>query len=276
MSTPILRLRDQNGNVVDVLALIGPKGDKGEPGVGAGNITLADVTDGNGKTLGVIIDELWQSDASTTNRINAVVEANGYLGALPNGTDVSTLTTNGWYMIDPSYTYANLPAERTNWGVLEVRDKTAVLWELNTGRVFYSYLISMNQTPWAELYSTANPLTTDEVGALPAKPVYITDANAELTGNGTVSIKRYTAATANTPFAAGLTAYAEGTIITYSQSSAFVTQICIPEGQRNLFVRQVSGSAISPWGRVPVVHQSTAPPTQADGFDGDVWHQYVV
>lgn len=59
MSNAILRVRDKDGNVFDIVALRGPKGDKGDPGVGLGNIHLDDVTEeSSGKTLAEIIDEL--------------------------------------------------------------------------------------------------------------------------------------------------------------------------------------------------------------------------
>lgn len=82
MSTPILRVRDKDGNVVDILAIVGPRGPEGPRGVGMDNITLADVKDANGKTLEVLLNELWQDNASMADAVEAHEEAtNPHTGA---------------------------------------------------------------------------------------------------------------------------------------------------------------------------------------------------
>lgn len=277
MSTPILRLRDQNGNVFDVLALIGPKGDKGDPGVGMDNITLADVTDGNGKTLGVILDELWQSDASMADAVGA----KGYLGSLPNGTDVSTLTTNGWYMINPSYTYANLPAERTNWGVLEIKDKVALLYEMNTGRVFFSYLLGMSPTPWTEFFTTTKMPTPAQIGAVAKNGGCIGGTLSDLDNLKESGSWTWLAPEVN-PFGA-MTGALFNVLVEcpyYGEHPSVVqtaTQTYPLTGKGRTFRRMFyyGSNDWSEWKLTPTIHQSTAAPTAADGVDGDVWHQYV-
>lgn len=94
MGTPIIRVRDENGNYIDIPAIRGPqgeKGEKGDPGVGMGNITAADVKCTDGRSVEEQLAELWQGDASMTMKIE-VIGAHEYMKNInPDTTGFATL-----------------------------------------------------------------------------------------------------------------------------------------------------------------------------------------
>lgn len=83
MKIPILRVRDADGNIVDIPAIVGPPGPKGEPGVGVGNITAGDVTCADGKT----VEEHLASMAEAVEAHSEATEGlQGLLSVAANGT----------------------------------------------------------------------------------------------------------------------------------------------------------------------------------------------
>ena len=80
---PILRVRDEDGNVIDIPAIVGPPG---PPGVGMDNITASDVKCADGKTVEEQLAELWQGDASMVEKVSAI-------GALEYVKNINPTTT---------------------------------------------------------------------------------------------------------------------------------------------------------------------------------------
>lgn len=75
MKIPIVRVRDEDGNIIEIPAIKGEKGDKGDPGLGADNMTASDVICADGKTVEEQFAELWQDEASMAESLEQTNEA---------------------------------------------------------------------------------------------------------------------------------------------------------------------------------------------------------
>lgn len=97
---------------------------------------------------------------------------------------------------------------------------------------------------------TNNPhkVTAKQVGAIPEAYYLSNDLNVELQkGGGKITICYYSSGTLNTPKTEGLTDYAHGMVITNAYTEQYGTQLCIPSGDNNMYLRRYNKLGITPW-----------------------------
>lgn len=292
MSNAILRVKDENGNVFDIVAIVGPRGPKGDPGVGLGNIHLDDVTEeSSGKTLAVIIDELWQDNASMGDTVEAHTDSENnphnvtaqQVGAVPaaGGVMSGNLELLNWL-------------QTGTWGVMSASANGSVIVgencyiDYSTSQLRYKHThpslgargIFLRPTAGVYMFDTGNIATTADqefapefiqLGAETALDMPVTDLNSLLrTGfyNGS-----------NMANAPGAGWYYIINMGHHFDHVRYRTQIAINFEGTEMRVRTCTAGTWNAWSdnllRRQVIHQSTAAPTAADGNDGDVWHQYV-
>lgn len=256
MKIPIIRVRDEDGNIIAIPAIKGEKGDKGDPGLGADNMTASDVICADGKTVEEQFAELWQDEASMAESLEQTNEAVEATEAARKAL-AQTVSTNAQTMS------AHTGNKQNPHGVTRVQIGAAAENHTHTAS-------AVGAAP------TNHTHTAAAVGAVERISEFSTDANVELTAaTGEMIVKRWNSTTLNTPYTEGVTSYARGLIITFANSADYGIQLGLPAGQACVYVRQNSKNVIGKWGRLPVIHQSTREPTADDGNNGDVWHQYV-
>lgn len=71
-------------------------------------------------------------------------------------------------------------------------------------------------------------------------------------GGDKVVVCNYHSGTLNTPYSARLTVYAHGMVITNAHSSECGTQLCMPSGDSNIYVRGFDKNGVQAWRKVVV------------------------
>ena len=305
MKIPILRVRDKDGNVVEIPAIVGPPGPKGEPGVGMGNIQASDVTCENGKTVEEQIAELWQGDASmaqemaqalgqtnnaveahTTNKQNPHGVTAAQVGAVPtySGYITNTLAalddykTSGYYTwIAPAYNpfgaiegalfVVNVEGAMYGTNPSPVQTVTQTYPYAGAGNTFRRTFYQASGG-WSEWHRVLMDNGGAIVGAL---SIYGNAGAFSLVGTDHIYIPLYKN---------GVGA-ARGGYMRYGDANAKDRSI-VNEVEGGALRLEAQGGVAIPSGllyvggaKVPRIYQSTAAPTAADGVEGDVWHQYV-
>lgn len=105
----------------------------------------------------------------------------------------------------------------------------------------------------AHTSNKANPhvVTASQTGAIPAAYYASDDLNTELQqGGNKMTVCNYHSGTLNTPYKEGLTVFAHGMVITNANSNQYGTQLCLPSGASEMFVRSLSGNGVSQWIKV--------------------------
>lgn len=94
-------------------------------------------------------------------------------------------------------------------------------------------------------------VTPEQIGAIPEAYHFSTDLNIELQqGGGKMTLCYYTGGTLNTPQTEGITDYAHGMVITNAYTEQYGTQLCIPSGDYNMYLRRKNKLGITGWKKV--------------------------
>lgn len=105
----------------------------------------------------------------------------------------------------------------------------------------------------SHLSDTNNPhnVTPEQIGAIPEAYHFSTDLNIELQqGGGKMTLCYYTSETLNTPKTEKVTDYAHGMVITNAYTEQYGTQLCIPSGDYNMYLRRKNKLGITGWKKV--------------------------
>ena len=120
-----------------------------------------------------------------------------------------------------------------------------------TEQEFIALLNGLTQTDDADHYSDFdNPhnVTAEQTGAIPENYYVSADLNEELlNGSQKMIVCAYSEGTINTPFKEGLTLCSHGMVITNAYVPEYATQLCIPSGFSEIFIRSISGNIITTW-----------------------------
>lgn len=187
MKIPILRVRDKDGNVVEIPAIVGPPGPKGEPGVGMGNIQASDVTCENGKTVEEQLAELWQGDASMAGKIEAVGALEYVKNITPETTGCATLLEYMAARYDDHpviYGYVSGFSDIPTSGQGMIDLCGGVLTVTIYTRTGVHFRGTNSLTAWTDAwrtnYDSVTKPTAAEVGAVPTYSGYISNTMAAL------------------------------------------------------------------------------------------------
>lgn len=94
-------------------------------------------------------------------------------------------------------------------------------------------------------------VTAKQTGAIPEVYYLSNDLNVELQqGGGKMTICCYASGTLNTPMSEGLTDYAHGMVITNSYTEQYGSQLCLPSGDHNMYLRRCNKQGITAWMKV--------------------------
>lgn len=120
-----------------------------------------------------------------------------------------------------------------------------------TEQEFIALLNGLTSTDDADHYSDFdNPhkVTAEQTGAIPENYYVSADLNEELlNGSQKMIVCAYSEGTINTPFKEGLTLCSHGMVITNAYVPEYATQLCIPSGFSEIFIRSISGNIITAW-----------------------------
>lgn len=106
---------------------------------------------------------------------------------------------------------------------------------------------SEDATHYAD-FNNPHRVTAMQTGAIPQEYYVSADLNTELQqGGNKVTICCYNGTTLNTPKTEGKTDYAHGMVITNAYTNQYGTQICLPSGDNNMYVRRCNKSGITAW-----------------------------
>lgn len=99
--------------------------------------------------------------------------------------------------------------------------------------------------------SNPHAVTAEQAGAIPEVYYASDDLNTELQqGGNKMTVCNYHSGTLNSPYKEGLTAFAHGMVITNANSAQYGTQLCMPSGDKYIYIRRLNGQGISPWSKV--------------------------
>lgn len=91
-------------------------------------------------------------------------------------------------------------------------------------------------------------VTAKHAGAIPEVYYASNDLNTELQqGGNKMTVCNYHSETLNSPYKEGLTVFAHGMVITNACSEQYGTQMCMPSGCSEIFIRSLSGNGFSQW-----------------------------
>lgn len=97
-------------------------------------------------------------------------------------------------------------------------------------------------------FNNPHKVTAKQTGAIPEVYYASNDLNAELQqGGNKMTVCNYHSGTLNTPYKDGLTVFAHGMVITNACSEQYGTQMCMPSGCSEIFIRSLSGEGVSQW-----------------------------
>lgn len=118
------------------------------------------------------------------------------------------------------------------------------------GNVNAVQLADMGNTCEEHISDKNNPhnVTAKQTGAIPEAYSASDDLNNELqSGGNKMTVCCYHSGTLNTPYKEGTTVFAHGMVITNANSASYGTQLCMPSGSSEIFVRSLSGTGITQW-----------------------------
>lgn len=280
---PILRVRDENGNIIEIPAI------KGEPGVGMDNITASDVKCADGKTVEEQLAELWQGDASmadavgahSTNEENPHGVTAAQAGAIPYrgyATDLNAILTENM----PGYYGFSGSTAHTPYSEGATGAQAGIVLNIPDNGYGYTQQVAFFKGSMTPLYRYTN----GDINSISrwADP-FLRHDGGDVTGN--VSIRGHLNAICN---AGGVSFIGDNHVFLQflknglgtgrsgymGYGSEYSTDFTICNEMEGGALKLDAKAGVYIGGaKVPRVYQSTAAPTAADGSDGDVWHQYV-
>lgn len=130
-------------------------------------------------------------------------------------------------------------------------------------------------------YNNPHKVTAKQTGAIPETYYYSNDLNTELQqGGNKMTVCYYNSGTLNTPKSEGITDYAHGMVITNAHTNEYGSQLCIPSGDNNIYLRRFNKSGITQWSKLSpedIVKKSGDAMTGALTIvKKTAWGQYVI
>ena len=121
------------------------------------------------------------------------------------------------------------------------------------GGINAAQLVDENGDYGDHLENKSNPhnVTASQTGAIPEAYYASDDLNSELQqGGGKMTICSYHSGTLNSPYKDGLTVFAHGMVITNACSDKYGTQLCMPSGDKHIYIRTLNGQGVLGWEQV--------------------------
>lgn len=110
-------------------------------------------------------------------------------------------------------------------------------------------------------------VTASQTGAIPEVYYASNDLNTEIQqGGNKMTVCSYHSGTLNTPYKTGQTGYAHGMVITNAYSPQYSSQLCIPSGSSEVYIRRLDGSGISQWMKIADIDDIDSLQTQIIGW----------
>lgn len=246
---PVLKIRDENGNLIPVNAIRGESGKSAYEQAQEGGYKGTEeefVATLNGLTAGEHAEHYENLDNPhqvTAQQVGALPITGGQLqgglelmgegdantSEIVQNSDFATIIRNKAGGIE---TILSL----TNESKVDAAD-VLKLWFANGNG--YS------------IYGEHNKPTASEVGAIPEGYYASDDLNTEMyQGGNKITVCSYHSDTLNTPYEEGATEFAHGMVITNAHSSQYATQLCLPSGSDAIYVRGLTEVGISAWRQI--------------------------